>query len=196
MPLAAFSSLFRTARTVGIVSGMGVSAILAELTRLAIIRWSPPAVHNMAKIRRKTTSQARANQNLALKPRKSNARSPKTGARSGLSDLKKRDQGPDSPLVGAEAWFLAPTSHGFCKRRGGLAARLATALAGLTMAAGPVLAETPPSMRREGSQPSPRPRRSRGAPRRRPPQRGWTSLAGRQGSPAALLPLRHDPFDK
>ncbi len=85
-----------------------------------------------------------AKQNLALKPLRSYARSPKTGDRSGRSDLKERIQGPDSPLVGAEVVFSAPTSHSFCKRKGGLAARLATALAGLTMAAGPVFAETPP----------------------------------------------------
>lgn len=43
MPLAAFSSLFRAARTVGIVPGMEVVAILAGLTlRLATIRSASP----------------------------------------------------------------------------------------------------------------------------------------------------------
>ncbi len=64
MLLAAFSSLFRAARTVGIVSGMGVAAILAGLTlRPATIRWSSLVVRNMAKIRRKGILLGLANRN-------------------------------------------------------------------------------------------------------------------------------------
>ena len=46
--------------------------------------------------------------NLALKPLRSFARSPKTGDPRGRSDVKKRDQGPDSPLVGAEVLVFGP----------------------------------------------------------------------------------------